>query len=137
MNSTQFRKKTATNSPDSGKFMAVSVRLRKTGFRQPSSGRKILPLRLLAGLCGSTAAAGGAAGLGCVKDEGFAVHTLGNGGVLFVSADHDAVKGTEIGGAGVVCALGNGAGDRMIGLLLFHFRIPSLHLFGVPLGILR
>jgi hypothetical protein len=37
----------------------------------------------------------------------------------------------------VVCALGNGVGDRMIGLLLFHFRIPSLHLFGVPLGILR
>ena len=105
--------------------MAVSVRLRKNGFRQPSSGRKFLLPRLLAGLCGSTAAAGGAAGLGCVKDEGFAVHTLGNGGVLFVSADHDAVKGTEIAGAGVVCALGNGAGDRMIGLLFFHVHFKN------------
>lgn len=68
----------------------------------------------------------GTAGLGGVKDEGFAVHALGNGGVLFVGTDHDAVKRAEIAGAGVVCALGNGAGDRMIGLLLFHFRIPSL-----------
>ncbi len=81
---------------------------------------------LSAGLRGSIAAVSGTAGLGCVENEGFTVHALGNGGVLFVSADHNTVKGTEISGAGVVCTLGNGAGDRMIGLLLFHFQIPSL-----------
>ena len=51
-------------------------------------------------------------------------------------ADHDAVKGTEIAGAGVVCALGNGAADGLVGgvagvsaagiLVLVHFRFPFL-----------
>ena len=63
----------------------------------------------------------GAAGLGSVEDEGFAVNALCDGGVLFVSTDQNAVKDAEIAAAGMICALGNGAGDRMIGLLLFHF----------------
>jgi len=69
------------------------------------------------------------AGLGCVKNKGLAVYALGNGGVLLMCADHDAVKRAEIAAAGVVRALRYGTCDRMIGLLLFHFRIPSLFLF--------
>jgi len=68
------------------------------------------------------------AGLGCVKNEGLAVNTLGNGGVLLMSTDHDAVKRAEIAAACVVRALRYGTCDRMIRLLLFHFRIPSLFL---------
>ena len=72
------------------------------------------------------------AGPGRIKDKGFAVNALGNGRILFVGTDHNAVKGAEIAAARVVCALGNGTCDRMIGLLLFHFRIPSLRLIRDP-----
>ena len=64
-------------------------------------------------------------GLGGVQDKGFAVHTLGNGRILFVRADHNAFKSAEIAGAGVVCTLGYGAGDRMIGLLFFHVHFKN------------
>ena len=39
--------------------------------------------------------------------------------------DHNTVKGTEIAAAGVVCTLGYGAGDRMIGLLFFHVHFKN------------
>ena len=65
------------------------------------------------------------AGLGGIQNKGFTVHTLGNGRILFMRTDHNTVKGTEIAAAGVVCTLGYGAGDRMIGLLFFHVHFKN------------
>lgn len=92
-------------------------------FVRPKSDKRqiVLAVGLGAALCFFS-------GLCSVKNERFAVYALGYGRILFVGADHDAVKGAEITSAGVVCALGNGTCDRMIGLLLFHFQRPSLPL---------
>ena len=58
-----------------------------------------------------------------VEDKGFAVGALTCCGVTLVSTHCDLVKGTEIAGVSVVCALSYSAGDSMIGLLdFFHFK---------------
>jgi len=57
------------------------------------------------------------------EHEGFAVCTLGNRGVLLVSADADLVK-SAVALAGVVSALLNSAGDAVI-VLLFHFKYQT------------
>lgn len=71
----------------------------------------------------STVGIGRRAFLLCTENKGFAVDALVDGGVLFVSADHNAFKSAVVAAFRMICTLGYGAGDRMIGFLdLFHFR---------------
>jgi hypothetical protein len=64
------------------------------------------------------------------EHEGFAVNALVHGGVLFVGADHNSFESTVIAGMSVVCALGHGAGNGMVGLFdLFHFGYRPLRNF--------
>ena len=69
-----------------------------------------------------TAAA--AAGL---LNKGFAVNTLANCGVSFVSCDLYGVKGAVVFVLAVVFTLLYSAFDGMIRSLVFHFEVPSIH----------
>ena len=54
------------------------------------------------------------------EDEGFAVHTFGDGRVLLMGADDDPVEGAVVFAAAVVGAGRDGAGDAAIRFLCFH-----------------
>ena len=58
------------------------------------------------------------------EDEGFAIGTLDHSGVLLVGTHADSLKGAVVALAGVVSALGNGALDLVVGVVLVHFHNP-------------
>ena len=68
----------------------------------------------------------------------FVPSALVHGGVLFVGADHNSFERAVVAGASVICALGYGAGNGMVGLFdLFHLRVPSFEKFHPPRFFLR
>lgn len=60
------------------------------------------------------------------EDEGFAVGTLRDRGVLLVRTDRDTLKRTEITAAGMIRALRDGTDDRAVRSFFFHLQTPSL-----------
>lgn len=55
------------------------------------------------------------------EDEGLAVNTLADSGVLLVCAYLDLVKGAVVGVCRVVCALSYTAFDTLVRVMLIHF----------------
>lgn len=74
-------------------------------------------------------ARGAAAGVLFLKSplpfpEGLAVCALVHRRIVFVRTDSDAVERTIIRGGAMICTLGNGAFNALVGLAVIHLRTP-------------
>ena len=57
------------------------------------------------------------------ENKGFTVYALGDGGVGFMGADNHTFQSTVVFALSMVCTVGYGTGDTMIGLLDFHNKL--------------